>query len=156
MSGRSRSSSKKKAIEAPFDAQILKQARQIASGYQFVITLEEGEYLGRSVEMPYAFGGGKTPQACYEDVMKGTIAAVATMLEQGDQPPAPASESKRTEQVNIRLTAQERFHLEQAARQQGFRGVSDFVRSASLNSLQRPAPRPSRRSPGKVSATRKP
>jgi hypothetical protein len=32
---------------------------------------------------------------------------VATLLESGQTPPPPASENKRTEQVNVRLTLEE-------------------------------------------------
>jgi uncharacterized protein (DUF1778 family) len=54
------------------------------------------------------------------------------MLEDGQVPPAPASEQKRTEQVNVRLTTEERLLLEEAAHNKGFRGISDFVRTTSL------------------------
>ena len=58
--------------------------------------------------------------------------AVATLLEAGDVPPPPASEGKRTEQVNVRLTPEEKLLLEEAARSRGFRGLGDFVRSSAL------------------------
>jgi uncharacterized protein (DUF1778 family) len=54
------------------------------------------------------------------------------MIESGQTPPAPASENKRTEQINVRLTPEEKLTLEEAARSKGYRGISDFVRSASL------------------------
>lgn len=54
------------------------------------------------------------------------------MLEDGEQPPAPASDEKRTAQLNVRLTKGEKFRIEQAARQAGVRGISDFVRYAAL------------------------
>ena len=62
--------------------------------------------------------------------------AVAYMLEVGEVPPAAASENKRTEQINIRLTVEEKLLLEERARSKGFRGISDFVRSASLAGLR--------------------
>jgi uncharacterized protein (DUF1778 family) len=37
-----------------------------------------------------------------------------------------------TEQINVRLTPEEKLLLEEMARSKGFRGISDFVRSASL------------------------
>jgi uncharacterized protein (DUF1778 family) len=61
------------------------------------------------------------------------ITAVATMLEDGDTPPPPASDAMRSEQVNVRLTAEERLALETAAQRHGFRGLSDFIRNAALN-----------------------
>ncbi len=57
---------------------------------------------------------------------------VATLLEQEIEPPVPASE-KRSEQLNVRLTSSERIRIESAAKRQGFRGVSDFVRAAALD-----------------------
>jgi len=57
---------------------------------------------------------------------------VAYMLEIGETPPPPASDQKRTEQVNVRLTTEEKLVLEEAAHSSGFRGISDFVRTASL------------------------
>ena len=54
------------------------------------------------------------------------------MLEEGQSPPPPASEGVRTEQVNIRFSAEEKLALETAARQHGFRSVSDYVRAAAL------------------------
>lgn len=58
--------------------------------------------------------------------------AVATMIECGQRPPAAASSGKRDVQVNIRLTAEEKLRLADAARRLGFKGVSDFVRLAAL------------------------
>ena len=63
--------------------------------------------------------------------------AVATILESGQVPPSPASEQKRSEQINIRVTAEEKLLLEEAARSRGFRGLGDFVRSASLGRAAR-------------------
>ena len=59
--------------------------------------------------------------------------ATGVREEQGETPPPPAGEGARTEQVNIRFSAEERLALETAARQQGFRGVSDYVRAAALS-----------------------
>ena len=56
----------------------------------------------------------------------------STMMECGQRPPAAASSGKRDVQVNIRLTAQEKLRLSEAARRLGFKGVSDFVRLAAL------------------------
>jgi predicted RNase H-like HicB family nuclease len=40
---------------------------------------------------------------------------------------------QRTEQLNIRVTAQERAALEAAAKKQGFRGVGDYLRAAAFS-----------------------
>jgi uncharacterized protein (DUF1778 family) len=54
------------------------------------------------------------------------------MLERGQAPPAAAG--RRTEQVNIRLTPEEKLTLEEESERKGFRGLSDFVRAAALAS----------------------
>jgi len=138
MSVSSRNSSKKKAIDAPFDPEIEKRAYEIVDEYRFVIEREEGHYYGHAVEMPYCFGDGATPDECLRSAREGAIAGVAYMLEQGE--PAPASKNKRTEQLNLRLTAMEKMQLEEAARREGFRGVSDFVRRASLEQATKTQP----------------
>jgi predicted RNase H-like HicB family nuclease len=124
-----------KAISRPFDPELLRRARKIADSYQIVIHFEDGDYYGRGVELPNVMNDGKTPDECVEATRDILTTTVAYMLENGQTPPAPASENKRTEQINVRLTAEEKLRLEEAARSKGFRGVSDFVRTASLSSL---------------------
>jgi predicted RNase H-like HicB family nuclease len=111
---------------------VLDRARRIADAYQVVMWFEDGEYYGRGVELPGTFADGKTPDQCMRNTREAFVATVATMLEDGLAPPPAASEGTRTEQVNVRLTAEEKVTLEAAARRNGFRGVSDFVRSAAL------------------------
>lgn len=121
-------------MSRPFDARIWKQAEEIARTYRIVIeTEEDGEYFGSTIEMPLVMGGGKTVTKCVADVLEATTATVAYMLETGDKPPAPAREGKRDQQVNIRLTAEEKLRLEEAARREGFRSLSDFLRASGLN-----------------------
>ena len=132
MSAKSKSSSKT-AVDRPFDATVLKRARTIAEQYQIILQFEDGEYYGRGLEMPYVMNDGKTPDACVRATRESLAVAVATLLEAGDVPPAPASEGKRTEQVNVRLTPEEKLLLEEAARSRGFRGLGDFVRSTALS-----------------------
>ena len=136
MSALSKSSSKKKAIDAPFEKKLKKRAEEIAQKYRVMIEEEDGHYYGCAVEMPYCMGGGPTVDACFESTMQGIIAGVATMLENGEEPPLALGENRRTEQVNVRISFMEKFWLEEAARQQGFRGVSDFVRNASLTAAR--------------------
>ena len=124
--------SSKKAIDRPFDPALLKQARAIADGYQIILHFEDGLYYGRGLEMPTVMNHGKTPDQCVRATRDILTTAVAYMLETGQTPPSPASENKRTEQINVRLTPEEKLILEETARSKGFRGISDFVRSASL------------------------
>jgi predicted RNase H-like HicB family nuclease len=130
MSAKSKSSSK--ASDRPFDANVLKRAREVAEQYQIVLQFEDGEYYGRGLEMPYVMSDGKTPDECVRATRDALTVTVATALERGEVPPAPASDNKRTEQINVRVTPQEKLILEEAARSRGFRGIGDFVRSTSL------------------------
>jgi predicted RNase H-like HicB family nuclease len=134
MSAKSKRSSVR--IDRPFTAAVLRRARQVADAYQIILQLEEGLYYGRGLEMPTVMNHGKTPDECVRATKDALTTAVAYLLEEGETPPAPASENKRTEQVNVRLTAEEKLLLEEAARSKGYRGVSDFVRSASLASAK--------------------
>lgn len=109
--------SSKKAIDHPFDAVILRKARHIADSYQIILHFEEGEYYGRGLEMPHVMNDGKTPDECVANTREILTTAVAYLLETGEVPPSPASENKRTEQVNIRVTSEEKLLLEEAAQQ---------------------------------------
>lgn len=122
------------SLDRPFAKAVLAQAERMASQYQLVITREpEIGYLGRTVEMPLVMGDGETIEACATQTLEATVAAIATMLELGETPPAPARAGKRDQQVNIRLTAEEKMQLEAAARNEGFRSLSDFLRASGLN-----------------------
>jgi predicted RNase H-like HicB family nuclease len=115
---------------------VLRRAAQIAARYQIVIQQEEDGYYGRGLEMPGVMNDGRTPAECLKATRESLVSAVAYLLESGKTPPAPAAENRRSEQINVRLTPEERVLLEEAARRKGFRGVSDFVRNASLSNIQ--------------------
>lgn len=116
----------------PFDPAIVKQAKAIAADYEIVIWFEDGEWYGHGLELPHTYGDGKTTAACIASVRQGLVATVATMLEDGERPPVAARTGERTEQVNIRLTVEEKAILENRSRSGGFRGVSDYVRTSVL------------------------
>jgi predicted RNase H-like HicB family nuclease len=134
MSAKSKKSSGQ--LDRPFDPAILRRARELADAYQIILQFEDGLYYGRGLEMPTVMSHGRTPDQCVRATRDTLTTAVAYMLEEGQTPPAPAAENKRTEQVNVRLTPEEKLLLEEAARSKGYRGVSDFVRSASLASAK--------------------
>jgi predicted RNase H-like HicB family nuclease len=135
MSGKSRKSSAK--IDRPFARKILAEARKLAEEYQVIISRQEGHWYGRGLELPHVFGDGATPAECIDETRKALTAAVAYLLEQNEKPPTPAREGRRTHQVNVRLTAEERAILETTARRKGFQGLSDFVRAAALEESSR-------------------
>lgn len=104
--------------------------------YQIVLTNEEGHWYGHGLELPHVFGDGGTPSACIDNAREALTAAVAYMLEHGRVPPAPAKQGKRSTQVNVRLTAEEKAVLEGTARRRGYEGLSDFIRAAALESAR--------------------
>jgi len=119
----------------PFDPDLLAKAREIASKYQYTVQVDSEEpwFAAFGVELRGAMGGGETAEACHADIMESMALVVATMMENGEQPPAPASDEIRTAQLNVRLTELEKTRIEQAARRAGFRGVSNYVRAAALD-----------------------
>jgi predicted RNase H-like HicB family nuclease len=123
----SKSSSDKK-----LDRRYVEQAIPIAEQYQLVIWFEDGEYFGRGVELPYAFGDGKTIEQCAANTRDAFITAVAGYLQDGRTPPAPAREGKRDQQINVRLSSQERLLLEAKAQQAGTTGLSEYIRAVAL------------------------
>jgi predicted RNase H-like HicB family nuclease len=111
---------------------VLARGRKIAAGYQIVIWTEDGEYYGRGVELPMTFGDGATPAECVASTREALAITVAYMLEKGEAPPPPASEEKRTEQINLRVTAEEKLRLDALAKQHGFKGAADYLRARGL------------------------
>ena len=93
---------------------------------------EDGEYYGCGLEIPGAMNDGRTPDECMKNVREILTTAVAVLLEDGQTPPPPASDGKRTAQVNVRLTPGEKLLLEQSAARSGFDGVSDYLRAKAL------------------------
>ena len=120
------------AVDRAFDSEILDRARKIAAEYQIVIRKEDGEYYGRGLELPGTMDDGTTPEECIANVTDAMVGTVAYMLEQGETPPAPASRKGRTVQVNVRMTAEEKLQIEEAAKESGFDGLSDYIRASAL------------------------
>lgn len=122
-------------LDRPFDPALLDRARVIAEQYRIVVRREDGEYYGEALELPGAMNDGKTPNECIENTIAMLTTTIAALLEQGTIPPLPASDERREEQVNVRLSRLEKLTFEEAARSRGFRGLSDFMRSAALSCI---------------------
>jgi predicted RNase H-like HicB family nuclease len=132
-SARSRSNSAK--IDRPFEPVLLDRARRIAEQYRIILRHEGGEYYGQALELPGAMNDGKTPDECLENTFDIVTTTIATMLERGEIPPLPTSDERRDEQVNVRLSKLEKLTFEEAAKSRGFRGLSDFMRAATMSSV---------------------
>lgn len=126
------------AIDRPFEPELLRRAGRIASRYGFLVQPHRDVgYLARGLEMPNVFADGRTVEECIREIREALTVATATLLEMGETPPSPAGgQQERREQINIRLTAEEKLRLEEAARSKGFRGISDFVRTTTLGELR--------------------
>lgn len=48
----------------------------------------------------------------------------------------PATTGRRTEQVNVRLTADEKLLLEASAQRKGYSGLSDFIRAVAIEATR--------------------
>ena len=136
MSARSQSGSKrtgpKKPIDRPFDPAILAEARRIVGEYKIILEFEDGEWYGHGLELPHAYGDGKTPTAAVKDTREAMAAGVACLLEDGRKVPTPAREGNRSVQINIRVTPEEKAVLEARARAKGYKGLSDYIRATVL------------------------
>ena len=115
---------------------VLRRASALAAQYRLMLEPhEEVGYIGTALEMPGVMADGGTPNRCVAQLREALVLAVAVMLEKGESPPTPATGRQRNQQINIRLTAEEKRMLEEAAESRQFRGISDFVRAAALDSI---------------------
>lgn len=96
-----------------------------------------GGFVGRALEFPTVFDRGGSADECVRNTRAALLVAVATMLEMGERPPPPSSHGVRQAQVNVRLSAEERLLIEESARRAGFRGISDYIRSAVVGTARR-------------------
>ena len=114
------------------DPQLLVRAREIASEYRAVIERDgEGGFVANSLEMPSVYSQGKTAEACFKLLMEALTQAVAMRLQNGKVPPR-SGKLMLTEQLNLRITTEEKVLVEAAASRLGFRGVSEYIRHVLL------------------------
>jgi len=123
-----RKTARSRASRAP-SAAVRSQAERIVDGYRIIVERAGDGFVGASAELPGVFGDGETPEECITSTRNSLLGAVVTMLERNERPPI---RGLRTAQVNVRLTADEKLSLSDAARDLGFRGVSEFLRAAAL------------------------
>ena len=122
-----------KGADRPFDSAAWSEAERLVCQYQVVLHCEDDHWYGRGLEFPKVFADGENADECVAETRKAMQGVVAFLIESGKSPPAPAREGARLQQVNVRLTSEERLLFESAARRKGFAGLSDFFRSAATN-----------------------
>ena len=118
-----------------FTPDIWQQALAIAAEYQVIMSCEQGHWYGRGLELSNVFGDGTTPSKCIDAIREALTACVAYLLEEHKTPPLPAHLGKRTQQVNVRLTSEERTLLEATAKRKGYQGLADFLRAMALEAV---------------------
>ncbi len=89
MCAKSRKSSA--AIDRPFASDVLRRAAELARQYQVILEFDGAEWFGRGLELPGAMGDGKTPDKCVTATRDAMVSAIASMLEDGERPPTPAT-----------------------------------------------------------------
>jgi predicted RNase H-like HicB family nuclease len=124
------------AVDRPFVPKVLAQAKTIARQYQVIVHCEDDWWYGRGLELPNILGDGRSVGQCVENTQEALAGYVAYLLEKGQKPPSPSREGTRTQQVNVRLTAEEKLILESTAKRKGFQGLSDFIRAAAVESAK--------------------
>ncbi len=125
-----------KNLKEAFDKTILAKARKIVADYSIIIEKNNKlGYIAWSVELPTVFADSKGRTECLREEEEALTGAVATMIECGRKPPPSSLAKKRTEQINIRLTAYEKFLLTNRGKEHGFKGVSDLIRDRVIKNL---------------------
>ena len=116
--------------------QVLRQARRAMREYTLVIEPDTDlGHIGWAKELPTVFADGRTPDECMRALVFALETALATMIERKDSVPPSARRARRTEQVNIRLTAYEKQILSRESARRGFRGVGDLIRAQAIDKL---------------------
>ena len=114
-----------KPIDRPFAPALLRKARAVAESYQIILHQEDGEYYGRSVELPNVMNDGPTPDKCVEATRDILTTAIA-YARSPPYPSPPSTDKKRTEQ-STRRDRRGKTHSGSGAEQ----GVSRPVRFCS-------------------------
>jgi len=141
-----RRSKRRAALDRPFDPKIWAQAERIGARYRLLLEPDEPSgFVARAMEMPTVFERGRTADASVEALRVALTVAIATMLEGGESPPPSSLSEVRRDQVNVRLSREEKLVLEAAARRGGYRGLSDFLRAVGLAHAQQPSQGPNPR-----------
>lgn len=131
----SNSRKRRERLVHPTDSH-LREAREIAAQYIAVLEPQKGGgYRGRTLELPYVMGFGKTAQQCVADLQDSLVAGISTLLALREPVPPPAADNRRDDQVNIKLTKREKAFMTAAAKREGFRSVADFMRSLAMRRL---------------------
>jgi predicted RNase H-like HicB family nuclease len=129
-------------IDPKRDAELLARAEAATRDYRMVLdAVEGGGYVGSVAEMPGVIGEGPTADECVRSTRHALLGAAALLLKAGHSPPpslrgrSRQGRVRREDQLNLRVSADEKQMLERAAQKHGFRSVSEFVRTRAIESI---------------------
>ena len=108
------------------------KATQLAGQYKITAWSEDGQWWGRCLELSHCLGDGNTAQDAIAATRLAIVAALSADLADGISAPIPARDGIRSEQVNVRVSWDEKAFIEDNARRAGFKGMADYVRIMSL------------------------
>ncbi|MFN0130919.1 MAG: type II toxin-antitoxin system HicB family antitoxin [Phycisphaerales bacterium] len=113
--------------------QTLERAALWVDGYRFVTErTDDGTFMAHSIELPAVVAMGDSPEAALHAAIEAQRLAVALMLHDRVHPPLPTGSGKRDQQVNVRMSAQERLLMDAAAKASGFSTIADYLRTAAI------------------------
>ena len=120
-------------LQLDSDEALIREARVRALEFNIVVSQRDsGKYVGFAREFPRHFGIGGSVEECFHKTRDAIVGAVALSMKLGEPIPEPVRDLRRHEQVNIRLTIEEKAMLQAAADADGARSLSDFVRELCL------------------------
>ncbi|MDX2148216.1 MAG: DUF1778 domain-containing protein [Planctomycetota bacterium] len=111
------------------------RAKELVSQYNFEFKLRGDTFIGFTRELPGVTGLGKSFEQCRDATMEAQVATVAALLRKGLA--VPEAGENKSEQLNLRLTREDKDVLQLAAGKGGYRSVSEFVRKAALEAAKK-------------------
>ena len=119
------------------EADLLSKARGFALRYRIILTpTDDGSFIANAMELPGIIIQEATLTKVVEELHNVLIEVIVRLLREGNAPPQPTA-GRRLEQVNVKLSLEERSLMESAARARGNRGVADYLRQLGLEHISR-------------------
>lgn len=122
-----------RVVESP---ELVQRARDIVQNYSMFISPHSKKgFRGRSVEFPEILVHAPDRASCLKKLEQVLTQVVLTVLKDGGTVPRP-SDGRMTEQLNFKLTFDQKLLVENLASQRGFSGLSEFIRDLVIRESQ--------------------